>query len=287
MAALLAVNGCGSQNRDGNLVRIAVTSRAAVAYLPLYVADPAGCFDREGTRASLDETAGAAKSVEALLGGSVDVAAADYFVLLGAVSRGQPIREFVLLQKVPGFVAIVSPKASLPIHKIEDLKGRTIGVTAPGGGYHRLLNHMLLLHGVKPEEVSVVGVGGGLSLALALERGMVDVGLGAGLTLHYLERRYPDLKFLFDTRTAASTKAALAAEEIAFFILCARADWLKAHPDKARRLAAATQCALTWIQDHTPQRFVSFSRIQLSLRMREQTTSGLPTQKTRCRRTAG
>jgi NitT/TauT family transport system substrate-binding protein len=251
-SALILIVGCNRQNRSGSVVRIALTGRAPV-YLPLFVAEPAGCLAQQGIRVQLYETAGGPKSMEALVGGSVDVAFTDYFVLLNVASHGQPVRAFLLTQKIPGVAAIVSPKASKAIRRIEDLKGRTIGTTTPGNAYHRVLNHILLLHGVRPEEVSVVGVGNGPSLALALERGVIDAGLGADLTIGYLDRRFPDLTFLFDTRTAAGTKAALGSEEVAFFILCARTGWLEAQPQTARRVAGATQCAIRWVQDHTPQ----------------------------------
>jgi NitT/TauT family transport system substrate-binding protein len=251
-SALILLSGCNHQKRGENLVRVAFTGRAPV-YLPVFIAGPTGCFDQQRLRVQLNETAGSTKSMEALVGGSVDVAAADYFVLLNVASHGQAVRGFLLMQKIPGVAGIVSPKASRSIRRIEELKGRTIGVTTPGNAYHRVLSHMLLLHGVKPEEVSVVGVGSGLSLALALERGAVDLGLGSDLTISYLERRYPSLTFLFDTRTPAGAKAALGSEEIAFYILCARKGWLESQPQTARRLVAGTQCAMRWIQDHTPQ----------------------------------
>jgi len=251
-SALILIVGCSRQNRGGNFVRLAVTGRAAATYLPLYAAGPAGCFDQQGIQVRLDETPGSAKSLEALLGGSVDAAATDYAALLNVVGNKQPVRGFVLIENLPGFAAVISPKASGPIHKVEDLRGRTIGVVARGGIFQRVFDYMLLVHGVKPQEVSVVAVGSGLSVASALERGVVDVGLGGGLTISYLERRYP-LRFLFDTRTPASAKAALGVEELASIVLCARTDWLEARPQTARRLAAATRCALTWVQDHTPQ----------------------------------
>lgn len=250
---LLAAGGCGRRNPDRNRVRVAVTGGSAAAYLPLFVAGPAGCVNREGIQMQLDETGGASKSLEALLGGSVDVAAIDYLALLNVAAHGQPVRGFVLMTKLPGFAAIVSPKASAAIHEIEDLRGRTIGVNAPGNGYHLVLNYVLLRHGVKPEEVSVVGVGSGPSLAAALERGVVDLGLGGGLTMGYPEQRHPGLTYVFDTRTVASTKAALGTEEVAYYLLCARAGWLRTQPQTARQLASAMQCALTWVQDHTAQ----------------------------------
>jgi NitT/TauT family transport system substrate-binding protein len=253
ISVLLAAGSCGKKNPGGNRVRVAGTGRAAAAYLPLFVAGPAGCMNREGIQMQLEETGGAPKSLEALLGGSVDVAAIDYLALLNVARHGQPVRGFVLMTKLPGFAAIVAPKASAPIHKIEDLRGRTIGVSAPGTGYHLVLNYVLLRHGIKPEEVSVVGVGSGPSLAAALERGVVDIGLGAGLTIGYLEQRHPDLTYVFDTRTVASTKAALGTDEVAYFLLCAREGWLKTQSRTARQLASAMQCALTWVQDHSPQ----------------------------------
>ena len=251
-SALILIVGCNRQTPSGGLIRIALTGRSSL-YLPLFVAGPAGCFDREAIRVELVETAGSTKSMEALVGGSVNVAATDYFALLNVALQGQSVRGFLLMQKIPGFAAIVSPKASKAIRRIEDLRGRTIGVATLGSGYHRVLNRILLLHGVKPEEVSVVGVGAGLSLALAIERGMVDLGLATDLTIGYLDRRFPGLTLLFDTRTAAGTKAALGAEEIGFLILCARTGWLDAQPQAARKVAGATQCAIRWVQEHSPQ----------------------------------
>jgi NitT/TauT family transport system substrate-binding protein len=252
-SALLALGGCGRKDDDGGPIRLSVTGGAAVVYLPIYAAGPAGCFAQQGIQVHLDETTGAAKSVQALLGGSVDVAASDYLTLLNVTNLGQPVREFVLLQKLPGFVAIVSPKASRPIRSLQDLKGGTIGVPARGNGYHRLSNHILQVHGVNPDDVSVVGVGTGMALVSSLERGVVNVGLLGPVAATYIQRRYPSLTILFDTRTAESTKVALGTDEIAFYILCAREDWLRAHPQTARKLAAAMQCALTWVHVHTPQ----------------------------------
>jgi NitT/TauT family transport system substrate-binding protein len=259
LLAALAIGfctGCGvarsTKPSNPTEIRLSVPNGAAMVYLPVYAAGPAGCFAREDIQVRLDE-AGVATSMQALVGGGVEVAASDYLTLLDVRRQGQPIRAFVLLQKLPGFAAVVSPKASAGIRSIQDLKGRTIGVNARGSGYHRLLNKVLEAHGVNPDEVSVVSVGRGTSLGVSMEHGVVDVGLLGPLGLSYLQQRHLPLKILFDTRTAESTRAALGTDEIAFYILCAREDWLKAHPQAARRLASAMQCALTWVHDHMPQ----------------------------------
>jgi hypothetical protein len=84
-SALLAVGACGRQNHDKGLVRLSVTRGA---------------------------------SLQALIGGSVEAAASDYLTQLNVPSQGQPVREFVLLQKVPGLVAVVSPKTLQQIREV-------------------------------------------------------------------------------------------------------------------------------------------------------------------------
>jgi NitT/TauT family transport system substrate-binding protein len=250
---LMAGAGCHRQQDVARTVRLATTGGGAIAYLPIYAGGPSGCFAKEGIDVRLEETAGSTKSMQALVGGSADVAACDYISLLNVTNQGQPVRAFVLLQKIPGFVAVVSPDPTRPITRLEDVKGRSIGVTTPGGAYHLLFSNILQQHGVNPAEVKAVGVGGGMALALALERGVVDVGVVGPLVLNYLQRRHPSLLLLADTRTPAATKAYLGAEEIAFFVLSAREQWLAANPQSARKLAASMQCALTWVHSHAPQ----------------------------------
>jgi NitT/TauT family transport system substrate-binding protein len=248
--------GCGStaSSRQSKPVEVRISvTRAPLNYMPVYVAGPSGCFAREGIQVLLDETSGSVKSLQALEGGSVDVAATDYLVMLDLVRDAQPLREFVLLSKLPGLVVIASPKASRPIRNLQDLKGRTVGVTTPGTAYHRLFNHILQIHGVNPDEVSVVGVGPGMSFVSSLERGVVDAGLVSAFTTSYLLRRYPTLTILVDTRTPESTRAALGRDEVAFNVLCAREAWLRANPQTARKLASSMQCGLAWVRDHTPQ----------------------------------
>ena len=249
--------GCGSassarQSKPAE-IRLSVTSNASLSFLPVYIAGPAGCFAREGIEVRLDEAPGSAKSMQALIGGSVEAAASDYLTLLNVTSQGQGVRAFVLLQKLPDLVAAVSPKASPPIRSLQDLKGRTVGVPSRGGAFHLLFEHMLQEHGMNPDDVSVVGVGAGMSLALSAERGVVDAILLGPLGMSYLQRRYPSLTILTDTRTPESMKTSLGVSEMAFNIMCAREDWLRANPQTARKLASAMQCGLSWIQDHTPQ----------------------------------
>jgi sulfonate transport system substrate-binding protein len=249
---LSTLTGCGAGNRAQQPVRIAIT-RGSYVNLPIYVASSTGCFEKQGVVASVEEMDGASKSMQALLGGSIDVASGGYISLLDLMSQQRPLRGFVLMQRLPGFAAMVSPRASRPVRVIEDLKGRSIGVASIGNDYHRLLNYVLQQHGISPTDVNVIGVGPAMTHASALERGVVDVGVASGLTIHYLQRRDPSIRILFDTLTPESTKASLGFEEVPLTLLCARENWLRANISLARRLAAAIQCALSWTHTHTPQ----------------------------------
>ena len=189
----------------------------------------------------------------ALFAGTVDVVSGGYLQVLDLAAQGRPLRAFLLMQRFPGFAAVVSPRASKPIHTIEDLKGMKIGVASPGGESHRLLNYILRRHGMRPEDISAISLGPSVTQVPSLERGVVDVVLAQGVTISFLQRRHPDLQLLFDTRTPALTEAATGVEEVPLSVLIAQESWLRSQPETARRLAGAFQCALGWIQEHTPE----------------------------------
>ena len=104
---------------------------------------------------------------------------------------------------------------------------------------------------MRPEDISAISLGPSVTQVPALERGFVDVVLAQGVTISFLQRRHPDLRLLFDTRTPELTRAALGADEVPLSVLVAQENWLHSNPDTARRLAGAFQCALSWIQEHT------------------------------------
>ena len=252
-AVLVTFTGCDSGDRSNQReVRIAVT-RGSYLSLPIYVGASGGCFEKLGIAARIEEMDGASKSMQALVGGSIEVASTGYMVLLDLASQQRQLRGFVVMQRFPGFAAIVSPRASRPVRVMADLKGRNIGVGSIGNDYHRLLNYVLQQHGMSPKDVNVIGVGSAMTHASALERGVVDVGLAAGLTINYLQRRHPSIQILFDTLTPESTRASLGVDELPLSLLCARESWLRSNAALARRLATATQCALTWTHEHTPR----------------------------------
>ncbi|HKE28142.1 MAG TPA: ABC transporter substrate-binding protein [Bryobacteraceae bacterium] len=233
-------------------VRLAVL-RGSLFYLPVFVAGPSGCFDRQNLTVRIEETEGSTKAITALLAGTVDVAAAGYLQVLDLVAQGRRLRAMFLIQQFPGQVLVVSPRASKPIRSIGDLKGANVGVSSPGTDPQRILDYVLRQHGMKPGDVSVIGVGSWVTQVPALEHGKVDAMFAAGITIPFLQSRHPDLRILLDLRTPELTKAALGVEKMAETVLLTQQSWLRSNPDTARRLAGSLQCSLAWIQDHTAE----------------------------------
>ena len=244
--------GPSSRQSERTQIHLAVT-RGSLLYLPVFVAGPAGCFEKQNLDVRIEETESQPKSMTALFAGAVDIAAAGYLQALDLVAQGRPVRAFLLMQQLPGNALVVSPRASKPIRGIEDLKGANVGVSSPGADTHRVLNYILRQHGMKPEDVSVIGLGSWVTQVPSLEHGKVDALVATGITIPFLQRRQPDLRLLFDTRTPELTKAALGTEGVALSVIITTDKWLRSNPDTARRLAGSLQCSLAWIQDHTAE----------------------------------
>jgi len=130
-----------------------------------------------------------------------------------------------------------------------DLKGAIIGITSPGSTLHMQVSYMLKHAGVEAKEVTIVGLGSNSARVAALEAGKVDAAIlpDPGATL--LQRRYPNLAVLADTRTREGTREALGFEAYPGGALIASEKWLGENSDEARSTAAAALKAMRWIAD--------------------------------------
>src|SRR5207245_3457429 len=145
-------------------------------------------------------------AMEALVGGSADVAAAFYDQTIQMAAEGRRVRSFVTLTRYLGFVAAAATGSKRKISRIEDLKGAVVGVAAPGSSGHLLLNYLLASRGLAPSDASVYSIGTGGSSVAAMQRGTVDAGIIGDLVLEPLLREKPDLLILADTRSEAGLR---------------------------------------------------------------------------------
>ena len=160
---LTLLAGC-RQSRDradggsATTVRIAIGGQSQLIYLPTTLARELGFYREEGLEVELQDHAGGAKALQAMIGGSADVVSGFYDHTIQMAAEGRPLVAFVTMLRFPGLVLATSPQS--PVTRIEDLKGRVVGVTSPGSSSHMLLTFLLHRHDVPVESVSVTGIGG-------------------------------------------------------------------------------------------------------------------------------
>ena len=230
-------------------VRIAI-HREPIAFLPVRVAQTLGYFEAEGLAVELSEVAGGTKAIEALLGGSVDVAAASMSDVVQLAAEGRDVRGFLVLATRPATALAVAPALSGTIRTIRDLKGHTVGVSTPGSWTHQFLNFLLVTNGLSPEDVSTVSVGMSASSVAALEHGTVDAAVLLAGAVTAFEERHPSNTFIVDLRTVAGARQVFGSETFPSLSFLARDRWLRDNRDTAQRLVRSLKQGMRWVRDH-------------------------------------
>ena len=138
---------------------IGVGGKSLFDYLPLTIAERKGYFKDEGLDVDIPDFPGGAKALQAMIGGSADVVSGAHEHTITQQAKGQNIEALVLQGKYAGIV-LAMPKAKPAAYKSPaDLEGMKIGVTAPGSSTNMFVNILLARAGLKPDAVSIIGVG--------------------------------------------------------------------------------------------------------------------------------
>jgi NitT/TauT family transport system substrate-binding protein len=171
-------------------------------YLPLTIAEQKKFFEQEGLDVTIVDFAGGARALQAVVGGSADVVSGAFEHNINMQAKGQPMRAFVLQGRAPQIVLAVSTKTMPNFTSVADLKGKKIGVTAPGSSTNILCNFVLAKAGLKPADVSYVGVGASQGAVAALRSGQIDAISNLDPVITILSRSN-DIKIVSDTRDVA------------------------------------------------------------------------------------
>ena len=225
---------------------LAVGGKNLLYYLPLTIAESLGYFKAEGLEVTIADFAGGSRALQALIGGSADVVSGAFEHTITMQVKGQPLRAFVLQGRAPQIVLGINPK-TLPHYKsVADLKGKKLGVTAPGSSTNVLANFVLGKAGLKPGDVSIIGVGAGSGAVAAMRSGQIDAisNLDPVITLLL---RSGDLKIVSDTRVVAESDKIFGGPMPAG-CLYAPQSFIDKNPATAQALANAIVRADKWIQ---------------------------------------
>jgi NitT/TauT family transport system substrate-binding protein len=249
----LTTAACARRESGATQVRIAIGGQNQMVYLPTTLAQELGFYREEGLDAELQDFAGGAKALQALVGGSADVVSGFYDHTIQMAAEGREFVAFVTMLRFPGLVLVTSPQSAATLSTIATLKGHIAGVTTAGSSSQMLLTYILQRNGLAADAVSITAIGSAATAIAALEHGKVDVGMVADPAFTLVHRRNPTVRVLADLRTAEGVDAALGTHAYPASVLYAKGEWIRANRDTTRRLARAITRTLTWMQAHTPQ----------------------------------
>src|SRR6201995_2302488 len=152
-------------------VTIAVGGAGCLCYLPTMLAEQLGEYKKAGVEVELIDFKGGSQSLTAVIGRSADVVSGYFDHCVNLAAKNQALEAFVVYDRYPGLALVVGPKQAGAINRVEDLKDKKVGVSAPGSSTDFFLKYLLGKHGVDPNSVGVVGIGLAATAVAAMDQG--------------------------------------------------------------------------------------------------------------------
>ena len=227
-------------------VRVAGGGIALYGYMPFFVAIGQNMFAKHGIDAEVSQFPGGARAMQALLGGSADVACGYYEHTIQIAAKGAKLTAFVLQAQNSGLVLGVRKQLADQVKTAADLKGRKIGVSAPGSATHLFAQVLMVKAGIRANDAAAIGVGTTQTALTAFERGEIDALSLFDPIMSDLENR--DLvRVLADARDRKGTEAIFGGP-YASGCLYADAAWIPKNEAAVRGCAAAIQEATAFLR---------------------------------------
>ncbi len=227
-------------------ITLAVGGKNLFYYLPLTIAERRGYFKDEGLDVTIVDFPGGAKALQAMVGGSADVVSGAYEHTITMQAKGINIESIVLQGRYNGIVLGIRKDKAGGFKSLKDLKGMKVGVTAPGSSTNHFVNNLLVKNGLKPDDVSIVGVGAGAGAVAAIKKGSVDAISNLDPVINILETE-GDIVVVVDSRTAKGMKDVYGGAYHAGSIYAPVA-WVKKNPRTAQAVVNAMVRASLWIR---------------------------------------
>lgn len=224
---------------------LGVGGKPLLYYLPLTIAERKGFFKEEGLDVTVNDFGGGAKSLQALVGGSVDVVTGAYEHTIRMQAKGQDIRALCELGRFPAIVIAVRKELAEKVKSPADFAGLKIGVTAPGSSTALTAQYAMVKAGLKANAAPLIGIGGGASAVAAIKQGQVDVISHLDPVIAKLESD-GDITVIIDTRTEEGTRALFGGSNPAA-VLYVKKEFADANPNTSKALVNAFVKSLKWL----------------------------------------
>lgn len=253
-AAMFAGFGAPSQaqNRfEKTKITLAVGGKAAFFYLPLTIAEQLGYFAAEGLELEIVDFPSSIRAQQALTSGNADVVCGAFEHLLNLHAKQQYVQSFVALGRAPQMAMGVSVKSMPHYKRLADLKGKRIGIAAPGTGTNFMANVLLQRAGLEQNQVSYIGVGTSAGALSAFRTGQIDAICNLEPVMSQLEQN-GEIKIIADSRTLSGTQAIFGGA-MPGACLYATPDYLQKNKWVVQALSNAIVRSLKWLQTAGPK----------------------------------
>ena len=237
-------------------ITIAIGGGACLCYLPTVLAKQLGEYDKAGLAVELVDLKGGSDALKAVLGGSADVVSGYFDHCVNLAAKKQELQSFVVYDRYPGFVLVVSPSHNAEIKSIKDLAGKKVGVSAPGSSTDFFLKYLMKKNGVDATGVAVIGVGLGATAVAAMQQGQIDAAIMLDPAVTVLQGSHSDLRILSDTRTQKDNQAVFGGDYPGGALYTTTA-WIASHEKEVQALTNAIVNTLKWIHSHSAEEIMA------------------------------
>ena len=165
-------------------------------------------------------------------------------------AKGQDITAVIELGRFPGIAVGLRKDRAASYKSAADLKGAKIGVTAPGSSTNFFVMYLMAKAGLKPTDVSYIGVGASASAVAAMKKGEIDALSNIDPMITKLEQD-GDIKVIADSRTEEGTRAIFGGSNPAA-VLYLKRDFAERNPNTVQALVNALYKTLKWMAKATP-----------------------------------
>ncbi|MDE1935492.1 ABC transporter substrate-binding protein [Bradyrhizobium sp.] len=249
--AVLAASGAAAADHPSlekkNLTIAVGGSISQMNKVAYFVALNRKYFEQEGLAIESNAFASGTAALQSLVGGSADVAEGAYEHTLRMQTKGVNLTCLVPYGRYPGNVLVVRKSEADKIKAIADLKGKKIGVSAPGSSTHNFAAGLMERAGVSWKDASYVSIGTGPSAVAAMKTGgELDALVNLDPAINTLVED-GDAVVLSDSRTAEGTHQAFGGDYLADCLMV-KSDFLKANPNTSQAIVNAIVHAMQWLK---------------------------------------
>src|SRR3954464_1991734 len=214
LAATLALVGAQTAQAQAPKLekpRIALSVGGSVSQMnkvAYFVALNRKYFELEGLTVEPTNFSSGTAALQNLIGGNADVVEGSFEHTLRMQTKGQHLMCIAVFGRYPANVLVVRKSEAGKIKTVADLKGKKIGISAPGSSTHNFVAGLMERAGVSYKEASFISVGTGLSAVAAMRSGAeLDAVVNLDPAINALVDN-GDAVVLADSRTEEGTFAA-------------------------------------------------------------------------------